>query len=188
MPVSTHLFKNASVLKYLEEAESLTHLIVHLGVHECIDHIHTYRYTDEMFSTCLFSACFTQSKNPCTLFLCKTGFPFLESPWQPSPMPASGLIQPIWTLVTRGMCGISSGVSTGEEEAWLPFLSNHCLIHPWGCDCLFHSWSHPWCLYCQSVVDESIHDVLFFHDQLPLEVIAAHLPVCVCTNGWGLCH
>lgn len=41
MPVSTHLLKNESILKYLEEAESLTHLIVHLGVHECIDHIHT---------------------------------------------------------------------------------------------------------------------------------------------------
>lgn len=40
MPVSTHLLKNESILKYLEAAESLTHLIVHLGVHECIDHIH----------------------------------------------------------------------------------------------------------------------------------------------------
>lgn len=142
-----------------------------------------------MFSTCLSSACvlLSQKTPPHCSSVCKTGFPFLESPWQPSPMPASGLIQLIWTLVTRGVCGIASRVATGEEEAWLPSLSHHCLIHPWGCDCLFHSWSRL-CLRCQSVVDQSIRDVLFFHGQLPLQVIAAHLPVCVCADGWGSCH
>lgn len=137
----------------------------------------------------LLSLCCTQSKKPFTLCfsVCKTGFPSLESPWQPSPMSASGLTQLIWTLVTRGMCGTASRVTTGEEGALLPFPSSHHLIYPQGCDFCFHGLSDL-CLHRQSAVDQSIHGVLSCHGQLPLQVVAAHLPVCVCAYGWGLCH
>lgn len=49
-------------------------------------------------------------KNPTMLYFsaCKTGFPFLESPWQPSPMPAPGWIHLIWMLVTRSTRSIAS--------------------------------------------------------------------------------
>lgn len=134
----------------------------------------------------LLSLCFTQSKNLTTLCfsVCKTGFPFIESPWQPLPMPTSCQAQLIQTLVTRSVCGTASRVTRGEEEALLPFLSS--LIHPWGCDCLFHSVSHL-CLHRQSVVDETIRDLPFCHGQLPLQVTAACLPAFVCTYGWGSC-
>lgn len=38
MPVNIHSSKKKSILKYLKEAASVMELI-HLGVHECIDHI-----------------------------------------------------------------------------------------------------------------------------------------------------
>lgn len=137
----------------------------------------------------LLSLCLTQSKNPTTpcFSVCKTSFPFFESSWRPLPVPASGLTQLIWTLVTRGMCGTPSRVATGQEEALLPFPSSHNWIHPWGCDCLFRGVLHL-CLHHQAVADQSIHHVLVCYGQLPLQVIAAHLPVCVCTYGWGSCH
>lgn len=138
----------------------------------------------------LLSLCFTQPKNPTTFYFpaCKTGFPFLESSWQPSPVPAPGWIRLIWTLVTRSMRSIASRDSPQEKKpcrgSLLPFLDNPCLIHPWGWDCLFHGLSHR-CLHCQSVVDQSIPDVLLCRGQLHPQVTAEHLPVCLCTDVWG---
>lgn len=43
MPVNTCLSKKKRHFKISEESVSVTQLITHLGVHECIDHIHRER-------------------------------------------------------------------------------------------------------------------------------------------------
>lgn len=84
----------------------------------------------------LLSLCFTQQKNPTTLYFCayKTGFPFFESPWQPLPVPAAGQIHLIWMLVTRSTHSIASRHLPQEKAAChsslLPFLDSPCLINP----------------------------------------------------------
>lgn len=37
------LIKKCSILKYLEEAASVTQFIVHVGVHGCVNHIRIWR-------------------------------------------------------------------------------------------------------------------------------------------------
>lgn len=58
---------------------------------------------------------FTLTKKP-HLSAFKTGFPSLESPWQPSPLPAPGWIRLSWMLVTRSTRSIASRDSPCEKQ------------------------------------------------------------------------
>lgn len=156
---------------------------MHLGVHDCIAHIDTYRYTDETFGTCLSSACvlLNQKTSPhsVSLFVRQA---FLSLSHLGSPCPCLLHVKPSWFRHWWLEACVALQVESAEERKKLCYLSPAVWYIP-GAVIAFSTV----CLHCQSVVDESIHDLPFCHGQLPLQVTAACLPAFVCTYGWGSC-